>query len=331
MKSISLALVTLGAATIAGCTGSSTIYVGGEDQQQDERADEGCQVEDQEAYYADADGDGYGDPNDSQQSCVALAGYVKDKSDCDDLEGFAYPGGLEVCGDEIDNDCSAGDSCVGSRAARWAFTAVDGVTTMDESGFQLMGILEGGLVNTPEPSLSFDGIDDYVLFEDALVYQLETGSISLWFQAATVGVPQGLFSKDATGNGAGGHLSIYLDVGGSVRVSLQSANQDYQVAALPVSAGAWHHLVFTFGGNEGMKLLVDGALGGVNPYTGGLIRNNEPLVIGASTEASAPLTATPITKPFAGQITEVQIYDRQLLEAEVGELRTATAPIGAMP
>jgi hypothetical protein len=329
MKSIWLAVITLGAASFAGCTDSTTLYVAGDEN--DEKADVQCKAENQQTYYADADGDGYGDPADSTASCVALQGHVKDNTDCDDLEGFAYPGGLEVCGDEIDNDCNAGDSCVGSRAARWAFTAVDGATIVDESGFQLLGTLEGGLLNTPAASLAFDGVDDYAMITDQPTYQLAEGAVALWFYAEATNVQQGILSKDATGNGAGGHLAMYMDVGGSVRVALSSANQTYQVAALPVTPGQWHHLVFNFGGNAGMSLQVDGVLAGVDPYTGGLIRNNEPLVIGASTDTSAALTATPITQPFTGMVTEVQFYDRQLLEAELGELRMATAPVGAMP
>ncbi len=328
MKSLFLPLLALSVASAAACTDADTLYVGEEEKQD---VIEGCQPEDEQTYYADADGDGFGDANKSSASCVALQGYVKDNTDCNDLEGFAYPGGLEVCGDEIDNDCSDGDSCVGSRAARWAFTAADGNTVFDESGFGLQGTLEGGLVNTSESNLYLDGVDDYALFEDMPLYQLEAGSIALWFYPGTTGVQQALLSKDANGNGAGGHLTIYLDVGGSVRAVLQSANQNYTVATEAVSTGAWHHLVFSFGGNEGMSLQVDGGLAGVDPYTGGLVRNYEPLVIGASTDTSGPGTATPISKPFEGLITEVQFYDRQLLEDEVLELSTATAPVGVTP
>lgn len=327
MKSIWLAVLTVGAASFAACSDSTTLYI---DEVEEEKAD-ACKSEDQQTYYADDDGDGFGDPADSTASCITPVGYVKDNTDCDDLDGFAYPGGLEVCGDEIDNDCNSGDSCVGSRAARWAFTAVDGTDIVDESGFQLLGTLQGGLLNTPAASLAFDGVDDYAMIDDKLTYQLAEGSVALWFYPEANTVQQGILSKDATGNGAGGHLSIYMDVGGSVRVALSSANQTFQVAALPVTPGQWHHVVFNFGGNAGMSLQVDGVLAGVNPYTGGLIRNNEPLVIGASTDASAALTATPISQPFTGMVTEVQFYDRQLLEAELAELRVATAPVGAMP
>jgi hypothetical protein len=55
-------------------------------------------------YYADDDGDGYGDPDDSIVACSAPAGYVSDKTDCDDANAAVNPGANEVC-NGIDDDC----------------------------------------------------------------------------------------------------------------------------------------------------------------------------------------------------------------------------------
>ncbi len=55
-------------------------------------------------WYADSDGDGYGDPDDSVVSCTAPSGYVADDSDCDDDQTGVNPGATEYC-DGIDNDC----------------------------------------------------------------------------------------------------------------------------------------------------------------------------------------------------------------------------------
>ncbi|MCB9743306.1 MAG: putative metal-binding motif-containing protein [Alphaproteobacteria bacterium] len=56
-------------------------------------------------WYADSDGDTYGDASVTTQSCVQPSGYVTDSSDCDDADGTSYPGGTEVC-DNADNDCN---------------------------------------------------------------------------------------------------------------------------------------------------------------------------------------------------------------------------------
>ena len=56
-------------------------------------------------WYADADGDGYGDPARSTEACEAPADHVDNADDCDDSSAMALPGGLETC-DALDNDCN---------------------------------------------------------------------------------------------------------------------------------------------------------------------------------------------------------------------------------
>ncbi|MCB9763626.1 MAG: hypothetical protein H6739_27910 [Alphaproteobacteria bacterium] len=57
-----------------------------------------------DTWYADVDGDGYGDPTTGQVSCENAQGYVADNTDCDDTRDDVYPEAEEVC-DEVDNDC----------------------------------------------------------------------------------------------------------------------------------------------------------------------------------------------------------------------------------
>ncbi len=56
-------------------------------------------------YYADADGDGYGDPAVTTLSCTgAPTGFVADNTDCNDASFVSHPGGSEVC-NALDDDC----------------------------------------------------------------------------------------------------------------------------------------------------------------------------------------------------------------------------------
>lgn len=59
----------------------------------------------QSTWYIDRDGDTYGDPNFSIQSCLQPTGYVVDNTDCDDYDQTINPGAQEECGDDIDNNC----------------------------------------------------------------------------------------------------------------------------------------------------------------------------------------------------------------------------------
>jgi len=66
---------------------------------------------DYDTYFADTDGDTYGDPANTTEACMQPLGYVNDDSDCDDSDDTVYPGAPEDGGtgsgvaDGIDNDC----------------------------------------------------------------------------------------------------------------------------------------------------------------------------------------------------------------------------------
>lgn len=55
-------------------------------------------------YFADTDGDGFGDPDVTFEECQAPNGYVLDDTDCDDTDASIYPNAPEFC-DGVDQDC----------------------------------------------------------------------------------------------------------------------------------------------------------------------------------------------------------------------------------
>ncbi len=69
-------------------------------------------------WYADADGDGYGDPYSRARACEAPAGYVAAFTDCNDGEASVYPGATEYC-DGYDNDCNGSVDDGASTGATW--------------------------------------------------------------------------------------------------------------------------------------------------------------------------------------------------------------------
>lgn len=62
-------------------------------------------------FYADTDDDGFGDLNTTTLACSVPAGYVANSNDCDDTSALAKPGGRELPGDGVDQDCDGGDLC----------------------------------------------------------------------------------------------------------------------------------------------------------------------------------------------------------------------------
>jgi uncharacterized repeat protein (TIGR03803 family) len=72
----------------------------GVDDNCDGQIDEGVKT----TFYADTDGDGYGNNSITTQACSAPTGYVSDNTDCDDTKASAHLNATEVC-NGVDDDC----------------------------------------------------------------------------------------------------------------------------------------------------------------------------------------------------------------------------------
>ena len=92
----------------------------GNDNDCDGSADEGLGTD----WYADSDGDSYGDPGTTVEDCAQPSGYVSNDHDCDDSEATVYPFAPEYC-DGLNNDC---DAFTDENAvdASWWWADVDG-------------------------------------------------------------------------------------------------------------------------------------------------------------------------------------------------------------
>ena len=60
---------------------------------------------DASVYYADSDGDGFGNPSATQSACVQPSGYVSDSNDCNDQNNTVNPDADELCVTPFDDDC----------------------------------------------------------------------------------------------------------------------------------------------------------------------------------------------------------------------------------
>ena len=77
-------------------------------------------------YYADGDGDSFGDAASATAECSQPSGYVTDATDCDDAQVASFPGNPELC-DGRDNDCDGTvDDDAGDVVTYWADGDSDG-------------------------------------------------------------------------------------------------------------------------------------------------------------------------------------------------------------
>ncbi len=87
-------------------------------------------------YYADNDGDTYGNPLVFEIGCDASVGFVVDNSDCDDTNISVHPYGLEIC-NGLDDDCDAltdnDDPSITGQSTWYADTDADGFGNISSS------------------------------------------------------------------------------------------------------------------------------------------------------------------------------------------------------
>ena len=100
-------------------------------------------------WYADADGDTYGDPAVTASACTAPSGHVADDTDCDDTDDTVFPGAAAVCEDFVVNDCEAtSDDCALSGVALvtahdqayWYGVNLFSATSGDNVGITIAGV-----------------------------------------------------------------------------------------------------------------------------------------------------------------------------------------------
>jgi hypothetical protein len=222
-------------------------------------------------------------------------------------------------------------------AAYWNLNESEGRTIADSAGSSHDGRFYGcrpdlddaGPPESLAPFGAETGADfhrcrnEYIAVEHDEAFELAEGTVQLWFKADQSWGRQALLGKDRCGYGEGGHLSIFV-VNGRIEVRLQGEGRSYFIRTdRLVQKGSWAHLAFSFG-PEGMKLYLDGELVGTNAYTGGLIGNREPLVIGGTNWAnwndSGDLSKLKIINPFNGHIDEVAIFAQALTENQIEQL-----------
>ena len=187
--------------------------------------------------------------------------------------------------------------------------------------------------------LSFNGNDANVNIPHASEFDLESGTLSLWFKAQDLDHSsdsgqggQGLFSKDSSGWNAGGHhLTIWLQNDGEIRARHQTTNssddKNLYAPSGSVSENQWYHLVYSWG-SYGLKMYLNGSLVDSDSDNRGISGNPEPIVLGANAWVTEDYGSSSqyLKDKFMGEMDDLRLYEGQLDAQEVAALYVEENP-----
>ena len=116
-------------------------------------------------YYADADGDGFGNVSVSQLACVQPTGYVLNSTDCNDAVATTYPGAPELC-NSVDDNCSGfvDEGCPSTIAGEEPFNSLSAPSAMYSYCSSFYSTLAGAFPSTLAQSTCITGEDRWYNF-----------------------------------------------------------------------------------------------------------------------------------------------------------------------
>ncbi len=158
----------------------------------------------------------------------------------------------------------------------------------------------------------------YIRVPNDAILEVENVTVDAWVRSTSPGTYGYIVAKGAYDCTA---ASYALYTGGGSRLYFYIYNSVYVLSPSPSTSiwdGAWHHIAGTYDG-EYVRLYVDGVEVGGGTYTTMGIRyggeTNSDLNIG--------IYRGTCTLPFSGEIDEVEVFNRALLDTEIWEIYNA--------
>lgn len=267
-------------------------------------------------YYKDADGDGYGDPNDSIEACSIPPDYVTDNTDCNDGDFDVNPGVSEICENGVDDNCDtqtdeavcvcdSDDMMSGLIAAYHMNNDWTDVSVNGNDGNPVGPTFDSVDAKLGSHSGSFNGNSQYVDLGNLGSFPNQ-GTIAFWMNPSQISNYRNPFTTDL----GGGNNAIRFEENGAGRFTVAVAAVTHEYLSTSLTAGVWRHVV----------LVWDKDINNVIGYLDGVEIFNEPqsnwltslpdVQIGRGYSASSG-------RSWNGKIDELAIWSRALSAGDV--------------
>ncbi len=217
----------------------------------------------------------------------------------------------------------------------WKFDETSGTRAVDSSGYSNSGTLVGGPTFstslaptnfTNARSLSFDGVDDYVLSaNNSTLTGDSTFTVSLWFMVPSGATTNGVYGRfvdwGSASAGQAAQIGVYNTTINRLFVGHWATGQ---TSTTTFTNDAWHHAAWirTAGndGHSGNRLFLDGQEIKLDTNVGGNYSPNVtagPYYIGGKGSGSLYVENT---------LDDVRIYNRALSTGEIAALAAGNQP-----
>ena len=157
---------------------------------------------------------------------------------------------------------------------------------------------------------------DYIKIGHTDDMEIDTGSISVTFNADQTTWKRGILSKDSLG--VGDAVSAWIDKG-RLMVQFQDGEKSINFSKAGIEAGRDYKLLLTFD-EEKVKVWLDGSLVGEAKADIDLSKNGNDLLIGAFNGNSLAGTTSAVRDLFDGTISDLAIHGDVLTPAELAAL-----------
>ena len=191
-----------------------------------------------------------------------------------------------------------------SRVVKDSAGTYDGVATTDT---QNLSSSEGIIGNC----FDFSGNSSYVNFGNVLGIDNPL-SISLWFNADSIGYSNHLLTKLGANQGKTTYEFTLLDSQGidTLQTSCFSDIDTPVIIKSPINLNQWYHAVMTRD-DSNFSLYVDGELFDSIPYSGTAVIDNQPLTLAIRSDGNFS---------YSGLVDDIRFYDETLDAGQVQAL-----------